>query len=157
MAVTLAAPGSYGRRSFFRPPAALRSSQPVERRGVVVSQLAAHLRGQVLHLPLDRRSRVGPDAVGVRIVRGPQEVTLAEEWDERHRDVVVLERRVELPLEELARLRDERAAALVGPEVLGLPEPPVAVVELLDEPGEPPGAGLRHDYAELRVPLEDAP
>src|SRR5205809_2959424 len=93
----------------------------------------------------------------MRIVRGPQEVTLAEERDERHRDVVVLERRVDLPLEELARLRGERAAALVGPEFLGLPEPPVAPVELLDEPGEPSGAGLGHHHAQLRVSLEDAP
>src|SRR5262245_11144751 len=93
----------------------------------------------------------------MRIVRGPQQVPLAEERDERHRDVVVLERRVDLPLEEVARLRDEGAAALVGPEFLGLPEPPVAVVELLDEPGEPAGAGLGHHHAQLRVPLENAP
>src|SRR5947207_4123951 len=93
----------------------------------------------------------------MRIVRGPQEVTLAEERDERHRDVVVLERRVDLPLEELARLRDECLAALVGPELLGLPEPPVAPVELLDEPGEPSGAGLGHHHAQPRVPLENAP
>src|SRR5437870_1947799 len=93
----------------------------------------------------------------MRIVRGPQEVTLTEERDERHRDVVVLERRVDLALEELARLRDEGAAALVGPELPGLPEPPVAPVELLDEPGEPSGAGLGHDHAQLRMPLEDAP
>src|SRR3989449_5647707 len=93
----------------------------------------------------------------MRIVRGPQEVTLTEERDERHRDVVVLERRVDLPLEELARLRDERAAAFVGPELLGLPEPPVAPVELLDEPRQPSGAGLGHHHAQLRVPLENAP
>src|SRR5438105_11144058 len=93
----------------------------------------------------------------MRIVRGPQEVPLAEERDERHRDVVVLERRVDLALEEIARLRDERRAALVGPELLGLPEPPVAVVELLDEPRQPSGAGLRHHDAQLRVPLENAP
>src|SRR5262245_2560949 len=57
-------------------------SQPVERRRVVVRQLAAHLRRQVAHLPLDRVSRVGPDAVGVRIVRCPQQVTFAEERNE---------------------------------------------------------------------------
>src|SRR5262245_65185158 len=93
----------------------------------------------------------------MRIVRGPQEVALAEERYERHRDVVVLEGRVDLPLEEIARLRDERAAPLVGPELLRLPESPVAIVELLDEPGQPPGARLGHHYAQPRVPLEDAP
>src|SRR5262245_33216766 len=93
----------------------------------------------------------------MRIVRGPHEVPLAEERDERHRDAVVLERRVDLPLEELARLRDERAPAFVGPELLGLPEPPVAPVELLDEPRQPSGAGLGHPHAQLRVPLENAP
>src|SRR5262245_246841 len=93
----------------------------------------------------------------MRIVRGPQEVALAEERYERHRDVVVLEGRVDLPLEEIARLRDERAAALVGPELLRLPEAPVAIVELLDEPREPSRAGLGHHDAQSRVPLEDAP
>src|SRR5580765_1650571 len=93
----------------------------------------------------------------MRVIRGPQEVPLAEERDERHRDVVILERRVDLPLEELARLRDERAAALVRPELLGLPQPPVAVVELLDEPGQPSGARLGHYDAQHRVPLENAP
>src|SRR5215469_7253679 len=91
------------------------------------------------------------------IVRGPQEMSLAEEWDERHRDVVVLERRVDLPLEEVAGLRDECRAALVRPEFLGLPEPPVAVIELLDEPRQPAGAGLGHHHAQLRVSLENAP
>src|SRR6185369_11742817 len=57
----------------------------------------------------------------------------------------------------LARFGHEGAAALVGPELLRLPEPPVAVVELLDEPGQPSGAGLGHDHAQLRMSLEDAP
>src|SRR6202008_1979546 len=51
----------------------------------------------------------------------------------------------------------EGAAALVGPELLRLPEPPVAVVELLDEPGKPSRAGLGHHHAQSRVALEDAP
>src|SRR5216117_3509118 len=117
------------------------SAQPVECGRIVVSQLAAHLRRQVPHLPLDRLSGAGPDAVGVGIVRRPQQVAIAIERNERDRHVVFLEGRVDLPLEELARLRFEGAAALVGPELLRLPEPPVAVVELLDEPGEPSRAG----------------
>src|SRR5206468_8063764 len=82
---------------------------------------------------------------------------VAKERNERHRHVVFLEGRVDLPLEELARLRYEGAAALVGPELLRLPEPPVAVVELLDEPGEPSRAGLGHHHAQSRMAFEDAP
>src|SRR5207244_7059752 len=133
------------------------SAQPVERGRIVVSQLAAHLRRQVPHLPLDRFSGVGPDAVGVGIVRRPQQMAIAKERNERDRYVVFLEGRVDLSLEELARLRFEGAAALVGPELLRLPESPVAVVELLNEPGEPSRAGLGHHHAQSRVALEDAP
>src|SRR5262245_32685305 len=133
------------------------ASQPVERGRVVARQLAAHLRRQVPHLPLDRGAGVRPDAVGMGIVRRPQEVALAEEGNQRQRHVVFLEGCVDLSLEELARLRDELAAALVGPELLRLPEPPVPVVELLDEPGQPSRAGLGHDHPQPRVPLEDAP
>src|SRR6185369_13543181 len=57
----------------------------------------------------------------------------------------------------LARFGHEGAAALVGPELLCLPEPPVAVVELLDEPGQPSGAGLGHHHAQAGMALEDAP
>src|SRR3989442_5643717 len=119
------------------------SSQPVERGRIVVSQLAAHLRRQVPHLPLDRFSGVGPDAVGVGIVRRPQQVPIAKERNERDRYVVFLEGRVDLPLEELARLRFEGAAALFGPELLRLPEPPVAGVQPLNKAEEPTPAGPR--------------
>src|SRR5206468_11886730 len=105
----------------------------------------------------DRFSGVGPDAVGVGIVRRPEQMAIAKERNERDRHVVFLEGRVDLPLEELARLRFEGAAALVGPELLRLPEAPVAVVELLNEPGEPSRAGLGHHHAQSRVALEDAP
>src|SRR5262245_26562935 len=84
-------------------------------------------------------------------------MALAKERNERHRDVVVLEGRIDLPLEEIAGLRDHVAAALVGPELLRLPEPPVAIVELLNEPREPSGARLRHHHPQLRMALEDAP
>src|SRR6266436_4387740 len=84
-------------------------------------------------------------------------MALAEERYQRHRDAILLEGRVDLALEEFARLGLERAAALVGPELLGFPQPPMAIIELLDEPGEPARAGLRHDHPELRVAFEDAP
>src|SRR5205823_9229211 len=51
----------------------------------------------------------------------------------------------------------ERAAALVAPEFLRFPQPPVAVIELLHEPGQPAGAGLGHHHLQFWVPLEDAP
>src|SRR5215471_806567 len=120
--------------------------QAVERGRIVVRQLSAHLRREVPHLPLDRFSGVRPDAVGVRIVRRPQQVALTKERNERHRHVVFLEGRVDLPLEELARLRDEGGATLIGPELLRLPEPPVTIVELLNEPGKPASAGLGHHH-----------
>src|SRR6516162_9319241 len=84
-------------------------------------------------------------------------MALTKERDQRHRYMVLLERRVELPLEQFARLCLERDAALVGPELLGFPEPPMPIVELLDDPRQPARAGLRHDHAHLRMAFEDAP
>src|SRR6266851_3105974 len=98
-----------------------------------------------------------PDAVGVGVVGGPEEVALAEERDQRHRRVIFLEGRVDLPLEEFGGLGFELDAALVGPEILGFPQAPMAVVELLDQPGQPAGAGLGHHHLELGVTFEDAP
>src|SRR6185312_1165183 len=63
----------------------------------------------------------------------------------------------DLPLEQLAWLGFKLNAALVGPEILGFPQAPVAVVELLHEPGKPAGSGLRHDHLQLRMPFKDAP
>src|SRR5205809_3045482 len=83
-------------------------------------------------------------------------MALAEERDQRHRDIVLLERCPDLPLEEFAGFGFERAAALVAPEFLRFPQPPVAVIELLHEPGQPTGAGLGHHHPQFRVPLEDA-
>src|SRR2546426_7821694 len=84
-------------------------------------------------------------------------MALAEERNERHRHVVFLEGRVDLPLEDLARLRFEGAAALVGPELLRLPESPVAVVELPDEPGKPSRAGPRPHPTPSPVGPADGP
>src|SRR3954452_25096413 len=71
-------------------------------------------------------------------------MAFAEERDQRHRDIVFLERCPDLSLEEFAGFGFERAAALVAPEVLRFPQPPVAVIELLHQPGQPTGAGLGH-------------
>ena len=122
-----------------------------------MGQLLAHLRRQVLHLPFDRVQRIWPHAVRVRIVGRPQQMPFAEERDQRHRRVIFLEGRVDLALEQLGRLGFELGAALVGPELLGLLQPPVAVVELLHQPGQPAGAGLGHHHLQLRVAFQDAP
>src|ERR1700757_552789 len=111
------------------------SAQPIEFGGVVVGQLPTHFDRKIRHLPFDGGARVGPHTVGMWIVRGPQQMSVAKERDQRHRNAILLEGRVYLALEEFARLGFERNAALVGPELLGFPEPPMAVVELLDEPG----------------------
>src|SRR6202022_2623677 len=70
------------------------SAQTVEFGGVIVGQLPAHLDRETGHLALDRRPRIGPDTVGMRVVRGPQEMSLAEERHQRHRYAVLLEGRV---------------------------------------------------------------
>ena len=72
---------------------ALCAPQAVERGRIVVRQLAAHLRRHVPHLPLDRFSGVGPDAVEVGIVRRLQQVASASErsfsvWANRAQDTV---------------------------------------------------------------------
>src|SRR5262249_46362073 len=51
-------------------------AQSVELRRVVVGEVLAHLRGQRLHLPLDRSARVWPGAVGMRIVGCPHHVSI---------------------------------------------------------------------------------
>src|SRR5215469_9058928 len=84
-------------------------------------------------------------------------MSVAEERDQRHCDLVLLEGGVDLPLEEFAGLGFELRATLVGPEFLGFPEPPMAVIKLLHEPGEPAGAGLGHDHLQPRMALQNAP
>src|SRR5256885_17144082 len=68
-------------------------------------------------------------------------MALAEERDQRHRDIIFLERCPDLPLEEFAGFGFERAAALVAPEFLRFPQPPVAGAPLPCRPGPPAGAG----------------
>src|SRR5262247_3219177 len=78
--------------------------QSVELAGVLADDLALDGRadaGEVLGDPL---LRVGPDAVGVRIVRAPHDVVLADQRDHRRDGRLVLVRRVPLPAPQLARL-----------------------------------------------------
>src|SRR5215472_7363798 len=133
------------------------SIEPVEPGGVVVRQLLPHLGGEPGHLALDRRARIGPHPVGMGVVGSPQQMALAKKRDQRHRGVVFLKGRPDLPFEQFAGLGFQLGTALVGPELLGLPQPPVAVVELLHEPGQPAGAALGDDDFESRMAFEDAP
>src|SRR5215469_11406032 len=84
-------------------------------------------------------------------------MTLAKKRNQRHRGVVLLKGRPNLLFEQFTGLGYELGTALVGPKFLGLPQPPVAVVELLHEPREPSGAALGDDDFELRVAFENAP
>src|SRR6516164_1071028 len=94
------------------------SIKAVELGGVVVRQLATHLGRERGHLPFDRRPRIGPHTVGMRVVGSPQQMTLAKERDQRHRRIVFLKGRPNLPFEQLAGLGFEVGAALVGPKLL---------------------------------------
>src|SRR5215469_1003943 len=58
------------------------SIKAVELGGVVVRQLATHLGRERGHLPFDRRPRIGPHTVGMRVIGSPQQMTLAKERDQ---------------------------------------------------------------------------
>src|SRR5690606_11376145 len=99
----------------------------------------------------------GPDRIRVRVVARPQQVLRPPELEQAHRGGALLEGAVDLALEHLARLHLVRDAALVVPELLAFPQPPMAVVELLDHPRHPADAALGDDDPELRMALEDPP
>src|SRR6266404_7430536 len=64
--------------------------KPVQLRGVVANDLAACVLGQMAELALDVFLRVGPDAIGVREIRAPHDVVLAELVEQFHADRVAL-------------------------------------------------------------------
>src|SRR5437867_9262301 len=92
--------------------------EPVELRRVVVRELSLHVRRQMAHLLLDDPSRVRPGAVGVRIVRRPEQVAFAVERKQRHRHVIFLEREPDLTAKHVARLQREMNAAALIPVLL---------------------------------------
>src|SRR5438876_221129 len=57
--------------------------QPVERDDVVARDLLLDALGQHAQVLLDVPARLRPDAVGMRIVRAPDDVVLADQRDDR--------------------------------------------------------------------------
>ena len=51
----------------------------------------------------------------------------------------------------------QREAAFLIPERLRFPKPLIAMVEFLDDPGQLAQSALRHDDAQFRMAVEDAP
>src|SRR5215831_16702310 len=131
----------------WRSPCALalmreRLAQVVELDHVLRRDLAPHALRQHAEVLLDELSRVRPEAVGMRIVRAPDDVVLADEGDDRLHVLVLLIGHVALALEVVAglQLEAQRAAAVL---VLGV-EP----VEHVRQPGH---ARLAEDEVEQRV------
>src|SRR5215470_15426376 len=78
--------------------------EPVQLAGILAEDLALDRRADSAEILGDPLLRVGPDAVGMRIVRTPHDVVLADERDHDPDRRLVLIRRVALTAPELARL-----------------------------------------------------
>src|SRR5262245_23126021 len=78
--------------------------QAVELPRVLAGDLVDDVGGQVAELLLDILRRLGPDAVGVRVVRGPHERLHAHLVDHLGADPVELEGRLALAPPVIARL-----------------------------------------------------
>src|SRR6185436_13966250 len=83
-------------------------SEAVQRRGVVAHDLAAGRRGQVAQLAVDVLLGVRPHAVGMREVRAPHDLVLAQLVEQLDADGIGLVRRPALALPVLARRHGER-------------------------------------------------
>src|ERR1043166_5286285 len=83
-------------------------SEAVERGGVVADDLPPRGRGQVAELAVDVFLRIRPHAVGMREVRAPHDLVLAQLVEQLDADRVGLVRRPALPLPVLARRHRER-------------------------------------------------
>src|SRR5262245_39643889 len=81
--------------------------EAVELARVLADDLALDRQAHPREVLGDPLLRVGPDPVGVRIVRTPHDVVLADERDHRGHRRLVLVRRVSLAAPELARLHRE--------------------------------------------------
>src|SRR5690606_32495477 len=125
--------------------------------GVPADEAADYFWGHVAHGFADSADAVGPDAVRMRVVAGPEQVFRAPELEQPHRGGALLEGPVNLALEHLAGLHLVRDTALVVPELLAFPQTPVAVIQFLDHPGNPADAAFGNDDLQFRMPFEDAP
>src|SRR6267142_1522890 len=119
-------------------------TQVVELDHVLRRDLPAHPLGQHAEVLLDVLARVGPEAVGVRIVRAPDDVVLADERDDRLHVLILLIGRVALALEVVAGLHLEAERA---PAVL------VLRVQPIEDVRQPRHARLAQDELEVRVLL----
>src|SRR5215831_7582868 len=126
------------------PPAGLRD-QPVELPRVLAGDLLHHVGGQVPELLLDVLGRLGPHAVGVRIVRGPHQRLHAHLVDELGADAVELERGLALPTPVVAGLHGETE---VAEAVLPLE------VHAIERVGNPADAAFAEGDPQARIPLE---
>src|SRR6516165_1083983 len=121
--------------------------EAVEFGGVVADDLLADGCGEVAELALDVFLRVGPYAVGVREIRAPHDVVLAEFVDEFDANWVALIGGVALAAPVFAgRHLQVELLELVLP--LG--------VHALQDVGDPAGAGLADDELDAGVVFEHA-
>src|SRR5437868_12631455 len=86
-------------------------SNAVELRHVVAGDLPAHGLGEPAEVLLEDLARVRPEAVGMRVVRAPEDVVLADERHDRLEELVLLVGHEALPAEVVARLHREADAA----------------------------------------------
>src|SRR5215471_16549430 len=128
-------------------PISARLTQVVELDHVLRRDLAPHALRQHAEVLLDELARVGPEAVGMRIVRAPDDVVLADQRDDRLHVLVLLIGDIALALEVVAglELEAEGATAIL---VLG--------VEPVEHIGQPRHPRLAEDKVEARVLLAGA-
>src|SRR5919108_4113156 len=131
-------------------------SEPVQRAGVVAEDPLPGAGRHVLEVVLDGLARLRPRAVGVGIIRRPHHAIVAEDVEQTQADVIRLEGRPHLALEVPARLHGEGEPAVALPELGGVDELVVGVVEPLEHVGQPADAGLGQDDPQPRVALERA-
>src|SRR5262249_36957879 len=136
----------------WRSPCALalmreRLAQVVELDHVLRRDLPPHALRQHAEVLLDELPRVGPEAIGMREVRAPDDVVLADQRNDRLHVLVLLIGHVALPLEVVAglQLEPERAAAVL-----------VFRVEPIEHVGQPGHARLPEDEVEGGVLLAGA-
>src|SRR5215471_6560827 len=125
----------------------LRLAQVVELDHVLRRDLAPHALRQHAEVLLDELARVGPEAVGMRIVRAPDDVVLADQRDDRLHVLVLLIGDIALALEVVAglELEAEGATAIL-----------IFSVEPVEHVGQPGHARLAEDEVEGRVLLAGA-
>src|SRR2546427_7464073 len=125
---------------------ALRLHQPVELPRVLARDLVRDVGREVAELLGDVLRRLGPHAVGMRVVGAPHERLDAHVVDEPGADAIVLERRLALPAPVVARLHLE---AEVAETVLPL------VVHAVERVGNPADPALAERDPDVRVALQD--